>query len=261
MGQSIPYRAVFISDLHLGSTGCRAEQLAEFLQSVETESLYLVGDVIDSWVLRQGDRWNHRHTEVIRQILGKEQNGTQVFYTPGNHDEALKQMIGTRLGNLRVEHHFIHETADGRRLLVVHGDEFDRFTTRYKKIAFVMANIYDEITRLNQRFNQWIGCRSHRQVDFSTGLKTRMKRVVKRKTSFESALLEHAIESGLDGVVCGHIHTPNITYVGNLVYINTGDWVEHATAVVEYSDGRLELLDWHDHQLRVVRPVNRAVEL
>ncbi|MCW5942059.1 MAG: UDP-2,3-diacylglucosamine diphosphatase [Fimbriimonadaceae bacterium] len=252
------FRSVFVSDLHLGSTGCRAEQISEFLQSVESDALYLVGDVIDSWVLRQGDRWTDKHTEVLRHILGKEQAGTKVFYTPGNHDEVLKQMIGTALGNLRVERSFVHETAEGKRLLVTHGDEFDRLGTKYKKLAWVMANCYDEITRWNQKFNGFLAKVTRKQVDFSTGLKKRLKRTVKRKTGFEHNLLEHAIELGLDGVVCGHIHTPALTAVGELLYVNTGDWVEHATAVVEHLDGRLELVDWHDLQLRLSRKIEQG---
>jgi len=254
------YRSIFVSDLHLGATGSRAEQVAEFLQNTESEYLYLVGDVIDQWVLRHGERWTHRHTEVIRQILGKEQAGVKVFYTPGNHDEALKQMNGTSLGHLRVDREFIHETADGKHILVTHGDEFDRLSTQYKRLAWVMANIYDEITRFNQRCNELLARISRRQVDFSTGLKKKLKKVVKRKTSFENALLESTIERGLDGVVCGHIHTPSLYYLEGVAYANCGDWVEHATAIVEHWDGRLELLDWHDQMIRLGIPGAAVVE-
>lgn len=242
----IRYRSVFISDLHLGSVGCKADAIQEFLGSFECEFLYLVGDIVDGWVGKSDGRWGTSTTELVRLLLDKTNtDGTGVYYTPGNHDAFMRRLNGAELGNIVIDHSFVHATADGRDLLVVHGDMFDRSCTKFMPIAWVGAWIYEYVTILNAHVNRTRARREQRPIHFSSMLKIWTKRIIKRGSSYENQLLEHAIENGCDGVVCGHVHRPMIreSADGHL-YINTGDWVENCTAVVETLDGKFELVKW-----------------
>ena len=240
------YRAVFVSDVHLGSAGCRVDEFQQFLSAVDCDYLYLVGDIIDLWVVMKAGKWQQAHTDVVRQILSLSKMGVKIYYTPGNHDAFLRRLNGSDFGNIRIDHSVTHVCADGKRLEVVHGDLLDK-SVKWVPIAWAAAWAYESVTV----FNGWVNARRKRagkeQTDFSTILKKRLKKYIGGKTDFEDRLLANALAAGYDGVVCGHIHRPGIQ-VGDEggLYINTGDWVEHGTAVVERDDGKLELVIWDD---------------
>jgi UDP-2,3-diacylglucosamine pyrophosphatase LpxH len=240
LGQKRRYRAIFLSDLHLGSIGCKTEPLWDFLQTVHADEYYLVGDIVDTWITWGNQSWTEAHTRIFRHLIGLAQMGTDVYLMPGNHDDFGAQLDGITLGSLRMAESFVHVTADGRRLLVVHGDKFDPFTTNHRWLAYGLALLYEEITVFNKRLNDLLG----RNLDFASKFKRGIKRVVKRKTDYEGQLRRHAAAQGLDGVICGHIHTPAIRVQDGIVYMNPGDWVEHCTALAEHHDGRFELLKW-----------------
>ncbi len=240
------YRAVFVSDWHLGSVGCKHEDLHNFLWSFETDHLYLVGDIIDGWVGRGSAKWTQECNNIVRTVLGKVKHGTQVYYTPGNHDAFLRRVNGSELGNIQVDHSFVHTTADGRELLVVHGDLFDTTVTKYVPVAWAGAWIHEYMTILNAHINDSFR-KQRRPVDFASSIKLAVKRLIWRKDDFEVSLLEYAKENGCQGVVCGHIHRPEINqHPDGRIYINCGDWVQNCTAVVEELDGTIKMLKWND---------------
>lgn len=252
----LEFRTVFLSDIHLGAAGCKTDHVQHFLHSIRCESLYLVGDVVDGWVGTRDGKWQQAHTNVVRTILGMSKRGTRVFYAPGNHDAFMRRLNGSEFGNIEVDHSFGHTTADGRDLLVVHGDAFDATCTKYPRMAWVGAWLYEWMVMLNISVNRRRKARSRRPIDFCSVLKRAVKKVVKRVSSYETAVLEHAVELGYDGVVVGHIHRPAIERHGDdWVYVNCGDWVENCTAVVEHFDGRLELIRWRDHYLETPAPI------
>lgn len=239
------YRSVFISDLHLGSAGSKTDQIQEFLTSVECEYLYLVGDVIDMWVAIKRGKWRQKHTNVIRTILGKSKYGCQVRYTPGNHDALVRRLNGAELGNIDIDHSFSHFTADGKKLLVVHGDLFDKSVSSVRPIAWLATWLYECLTVLTEWITVYRAKRGQGPSDFSSRIKKKFKHAVQYVTSYEERIVVDAWTQGFDGVVCGHIHRPRIdTHDYGGVYLNTGDWVENCTAIVEHLDGSLELVKW-----------------
>lgn len=241
------YRTVFISDIHLGSAGSKVDAVQRFLASVECDHLYLVGDIIDGWVGTGAKKWNDGCTNVIRTVLAKAKDGCNVYYTPGNHDSFLRRINGSELDNIVLDHAFIHTTADGRDLMIVHGDLFDRSCTKYRPVAWIGAWAYEWVTILNARVNRRREIQERKPVNFAASLKFACKRFIKRGSSYETQLAEHAREYNCAGVVCGHIHRPAIVEMeGGFVYINAGDWVENCTAVVEDMSGQLHLLWWRD---------------
>lgn len=238
------FRAIFISDTHLGTKGCNAELLLDFLRSVECETLYLVGDIIDGWRLKRGWYWPTRHNDVVRRVMKMAKKGTRVIYVPGNHDEVLRDFIGLHFGDIEILPDTIHETADGRRLLVLHGDEFDGVVLYAKWLAFLGDHAYVALLKLNRGFN-W----GRRQFglpywSLSQHLKKKVKNAVTYVCRYEEAVAHAARDRGADGVVCGHIHCAEIRQFGDITYYNDGDWVESCTALVEHGDGRMEILDW-----------------
>lgn len=246
------YRAVFVSDLHLGAAGCKADAIQHFLESLDCEYLYLVGDIIDLWVSVKASKWRQKHTNVVRTVLGKSEYGCKVYYTPGNHDALFRKMNGATLGNIAFEHSITHITADGKKLLVVHGDLFDRSVTSLKPLAWGATWAYEFLTV----FMDWRSSLRPSASEHSRGgagrIKARFKRFIQYFTSFEEHIVLDAQSKGFDGVVCGHIHKPKIeTHESGTLYINAGDWVEHCTAVVEHFDGRLELIRWEQLQKEI----------
>ena len=243
-GRKLSFRTVFISDTHLGTSGCNAELLFDFLKSIECETLYLVGDIIDGWRLKRGWFWPTRHNDVVRRVLKMAKKGTRVVYVPGNHDEVLRDFIGLGFGDIEIRPEAIHETADGRKLLVLHGDEFDGVVLYHRWLAFAGDHAYVALLKLNVGFN-W--CRRQFGLPYwslSAHLKKKVKNAVEYVCRYEEAVAHAARERGADGVVCGHIHSAEIRQFGDVTYYNDGDWVESCTALVEHGDGRMEILDW-----------------
>ena len=236
------YRTIWVSDTHLGTRGCQAQALLEFLESHECDYLYLVGDIIDFWRLRRTPYWPQQHSDVIRSVLSKARAGTVVTLVPGNHDEYLRGFCDLQLGNIMVVDEAIHRTMDGRLLLVLHGDRFDGITRCHRWLALSGDMGYEALLVLNRWFN-----RGRRLLDLpywslSAYVKGKVKRAVNFITAFEGALAHEAQRRNLHGVVCGHIHHAEIREIEGVLYCNTGDWVESCTALVERRDGALELL-------------------
>lgn len=257
------YRTVFISDIHLGTKGCQAELLLDFIRHIECESLYLVGDIVDGWKLRSGWHWPQAHNDVVQKILRMARKGVKVVYVPGNHDDRVREFVGVHFGGVVVARDAIHETADGRRFLVLHGDEFDGVVQHAKWLAFVGDYAYRALIAANTLFN-----RARRRLGFgywslSAFLKTRVKNALQFVENFEAAVADEARRRGVDGVICGHIHKAEMRDIDGIAYINDGDWVESCSALVEHHDGRLEILEWAklrswsaiDRTIRVVEPV------
>lgn len=240
------YRCVFISDTHLGTRGCRGDFLADFLRRVSCQQLYLVGDIIDGWRLRRSWYWDEAHDEVLRQILRKARTGTVVTYIPGNHDEMFRTWLGLGLevAGVRLRDEAVHVTADGRRLLVTHGDAFDSVVRYARFIAILGDWAYTFALATNRWFNAVRRRLGYRSWSLSAWLKRQVKGAVMAIDRFEQALAGEARRRGFDGVVCGHIHHAEIREVQGVLYLNDGDWVESCTALVEHHDGRLELVDW-----------------
>jgi len=242
------YRTIWISDTHLGTSGCKAELLLDFLKSTECETLFLVGDIIDGWQLRKGWYWPPRHNDVVRCVLKKAKHGTRVVYIPGNHDEAFRDYVGLNLGGVELAQEALHQTADGRTLLILHGDEFDGVVLYARWLAFLGDHAYILLLKLNGLLN---GIRKQFGLPYwsmSAEIKKRVKNAVQFISSFEQAVAHAAIERGADGVVCGHIHTAEMRKIGDVTYYNDGDWVESCTGLVEHSNGRMEIVDWADHK-------------
>jgi len=238
------YRSVFISDVHLGTRGCQAELLLDFIRSVACERLYLVGDIVDGWKLKSGWWWPQPHNDVVQKVLRMARKGVTVIYIPGNHDEAARQFCGLHFGGVVVARDFTHVTADGRRFLVTHGDEFDHVVRYARWLAFLGDWAYRTALALNTLVN-----RARRRLglgywSLSAYLKSRVKNAVAFIENYEVALADEARRRGVDGVICGHIHKAEMRAIGEITYVNDGDWVESCTAVVEHFDGRLEILEW-----------------
>ena len=241
----VAYRAIFISDLHLGTRGCRSDFLADFLRRVSCEKLYLVGDIIDGWRLRKSWYWDAGHDEVLRLILRHARNGTEVTYIPGNHDEMFRAWLpphfpdGLEIAGIRLREEAVHVTADNRRLWVTHGDAFDSVVRYAKFLALLGDWAYTAALVVNRWFNAARRRLGYPYWSLSAWLKRQVKEAVKAIDRFETALAGEARRRGLDGVVCGHIHHAEMREVGGVLYINDGDWVESCTALVEHHDGRL----------------------
>ncbi len=240
-------RSVWISDLHLGTPGCRATELLDFLRRVECRNLFLVGDIVDGWQLRRSWYWPQAHNDVVQKLLRKARKGTRVVFVPGNHDEFARRYIGHSFGGIEVVDDWVHVTADGRRLWITHGDLFDGVVQCAKWLAHVGDRLYEITLRLNRHLNSLRARAGLPYWSLSRYLKHRVKRAVSYIGDFEAAIAREARRRGVDGVVCGHIHHAELRDIEGLLYANDGDWVESLTALVEHGDGRLELIDWSHH--------------
>ena len=241
---SLRVRTAFISDIHLGFKGCSTELLQDFLHRVDMDTLFLVGDIIDVWSMQKSMFWPQSHNNVLRTILGKAKRGTKVIFVPGNHDEVFREFDGAVFGNLEIHREYIHVGADGRRMLVMHGDEFDSVVKCSPWLAKLGSNIYDVLLAANPYIN-WI----RRKLELphwslSMYLKQKAKTAVQYIGSFEEAVASAARKRGVQTVVCGHIHHAEMRDIGGILYCNDGDWVESCTALVEDMNGRLRLVDW-----------------
>lgn len=238
------YRTIFLSDIHLGTRGCRAEALLEFLDRNACDTLYLVGDIIDGWRLSRNWYWPETHNRVVQRFLAMARDGTTVRYIPGNHDELARGYHGLTVGEVVITREAVHETADGRRLLVLHGDEFDGVVKYAKWLALLGDAAYNFTIIANHWFNVARRRLGYPYWSLSAYLKRRVKNAVEYIDSFEAAVTTEARRRGLDGVVCGHIHCAEIRDVDGLLYCNDGDWVESCTALVETRSGALRIVHW-----------------
>lgn len=238
-------RTIFLSDIHLGTRGCQAEQLLQFLKEYESDKLYLIGDIIDFWGMSRGIHWSPAQNTVVQKLLRRARHGCQVVLIPGNHDEALRDYLGTSFGDVALVGEAIHETADGRRFLLIHGDEFDQVTRYHRWVAVLGDKSYDLLVRLNVGLS-WI--RRKLGISGYWSLAGYAKRKIKTAVSFifdfEDSVVREVRNRGVDGVICGHIHSAVIKPVAGLTYANCGDWVDSCTAIVESANGELELIHW-----------------
>jgi UDP-2,3-diacylglucosamine pyrophosphatase LpxH len=239
------YRTVWISDVHLGTSGCNAEELLRFLDYAHTDKLYVVGDFIDVWHLRRKRHWPQAHNDVVQKVLRMARKGVAVAYVPGNHDEFCLHYLGS-YGNIEVHENIVHTTADGRRLMVMHGHEFDSVTINAKWLALLGDIGYQILLRLNTPLNMARNICGLGYWSLSAFMKSKIKGAVNYISSFEDAVCRYAELHKVDGIICGHIHTPTIREVGKTLYLNSGDWVESCSALIEHQDGRIELLYWRD---------------
>jgi UDP-2,3-diacylglucosamine pyrophosphatase LpxH len=238
------YRALFISDVHLGTRGCQADKLLDFLRHHDADTVYLVGDIVDGWALRSSWYWPQAHNDVVQKLLRKARKGAKLIYIPGNHDEFLRGYYGTHFGGIEVVEHTIHESADGKRYLVVHGDIFDLVVTQARWLALLGDKAYDLALTANRLFNILRRVIGAPYWSLSQWAKLKVKNAVNFIGAFEKALATEAKHHEADGVICGHIHYATIHHDFGLHYINCGDWVESCTAVGERHDGTFEIITW-----------------
>ena len=238
------YRAIWISDVHLGTPGCQAKFLLDFLKHNESDTLYLVGDIIDGWRLKKSIYWPQSHNDVVQKILRKARKGTEVVYVPGNHDESIRQFLGLSFGEIKVVPEAIHTTADGRKLWITHGDLFDGVMQYAKWLAYVGDNLYSLILYFNRYLNLLRVRMGMQYWSLSQYLKHQVKNAVSYIADFEMIMAREARLRGCQGVVCGHIHKAEIRMIDNLLYCNDGDWVESLTALVETHEGELKIVHW-----------------
>lgn len=247
-------RSIFLSDIHLGTRACQAERLLEFLRAHDSDFLYLVGDIVDFWAMKRTVFWSTHHNSVVQQILKRARQGADVVFIPGNHDEALREHVGISLGQIRLLFDHIHTAADGKRYLLIHGDEFDQVTKYHRWVAVLGDKAYSFVVRLNTLVS-WI--RRRLGITSYWSLAGFAKRKVKSAVSFifdfEESVARYVRERDVDGVICGHIHAAAIKDIGGVRYINCGDWVDSCTAIVEHEDGLMELVEWGVGQLRTDR--------
>lgn len=239
------HQTLFISDVHLGTPGCKADLLLDFLRNNEAETLYLVGDIIDGWRIKRSWFWHESHNAVVQEVLHKVRHGTRVIYVPGNHDEALRDYTGLDIAGVDVCDEIIHTTVDGKEMLILHGDQFDS-VVRY---AAWLAHLGDRAYGVALALNNWLHA-ARRALgmpywSLSSYLKQKVKNAVEYISSFEQAVAREAHERGVDGVICGHIHHAEMREIDGMLYCNDGDWVESCTALAEDETGALSILHWH----------------
>ncbi|PIZ22804.1 MAG: UDP-2,3-diacylglucosamine hydrolase [Comamonadaceae bacterium CG_4_10_14_0_8_um_filter_57_29] len=238
------YRAVFISDLHLGTPGCQAEALLAFIKAHPSDYLYLVGDIVDGWQLRRRWYWPGLHNDVVQKLLRRARKGCRVVFIAGNHDEFARAFVGHQFGGIEVQEDAVHTTADGKSMWVTHGDQFDGVIQCAKWLAYLGDNLYEFTLRLNRHLNSWRARLGLPYWSLSAYLKHRVKKAMMYVADFEKAVAHEAWRRGHDGVVCGHIHRAEMRDIDGVLYCNDGDWVESCSALIEHQDGRLELRHW-----------------
>jgi UDP-2,3-diacylglucosamine pyrophosphatase LpxH len=240
----LKYRAIFLSDIHLGFKGCQADFLLDFLKRTDSEFLYLVGDIFDGWEMKKKSYWPASHQAVVNAILKKAAKGTRVIYTPGNHDESARHYCGHTFDNIQISDTAVHTTADKRKLLVLHGDQFDSVVKYSPFLSKVGSSMYSQLLFLNRIINGVRRLVGLPYWSLAAHLKHKVKNVVSYIGKFEEAVVESARLEQVQGVVCGHIHHAEIVMFEDILYCNTGDWVESCTAMVEGHNGALEILRW-----------------
>ena len=254
LGERRKFRTIWISDIHLGTKGCNAAMLIDFLDHTDSETMYLVGDIIDGWRLKKKFYWPPEHNDIVWRVLKRARRGTRIVYIPGNHDEMVRPFCGMNFGGVEIKRADVHTTADERRLLVLHGDEFDTIMLAHRWLAFVGDALYHVMMGLNGWVNAIRNGLGLPYWSLSKAAKHKVKNAVEFISKYEEVVARAAAERGVDGVVCGHIHTAefrSFEYGGKRVeYWNDGDWVEGCNALVEHADGRMEILHWPDEVAR-----------
>jgi len=238
-------RSIFISDVHLGTRACQAERLLDFLREYPSRHLFLVGDIVDFWSMSRAIHWNTAQNTVVQKVLRRARHGERVMLIPGNHDEALRDYCESSFGDIHVVKEHVHQTADGRRLLMIHGDDFDQVTRYHRWVAMLGDMAYNALVRINgwlSKLRRLFGIAGYWSL--AGYAKRRVKSALQFIFDFEDSVMRHVRERDLDGVICGHIHWAALKEMDGLVYANCGDWVDSCTAIVEHENGRLELIDW-----------------
>jgi len=248
------HRALFISDVHLGTRGCRADLLVDFLRHHSADTIFLVGDIVDGWKLRRAWSWPQSHNDLVQKLLRLARKGCRIVYIPGNHDELFRDYLGLVLGGITLQDRAVHTTAAGRRLLVLHGDQFDAVILTSKWLARLGAWAYEVMSVLNNGFNRLRRTFGFPYWSLAGFVKHKVKNAVSFIDKYERALLGEARRLGLDGVICGHIHQAELRSVDGLLYCNTGDWVDSCTALAEAADGTLEIISWTELRGPVAKP-------
>ncbi len=241
-------RSIFISDVHLGTRGCQAERLLDFLREYDSDHLFMVGDIIDFWAMGRSIQWSALHNTVVQKILRRARHGQKVVFIPGNHDEALREYAGTTFGDILVAREWEHVAADGKRYLLIHGDEFDQVTRHHRWVAVLGDKGYDLLVELN-RWLSWVRrtLRMRGYWSLAGYAKKKVKSAVNFIFDFEESVIRAVRDRKLDGVICGHIHSAAVREINGLMYVNCGDWVDSCSAIVEHMDGRLQVVEWiHD---------------
>lgn len=247
-------RTLFLSDIHLGTKGCQAEKLLDFLRHYEAETIYLVGDIVDGWQLKTGWYWPQSHNDVVQKLLRQARKGVRLLYIPGNHDEFLRDYYGTHFGGIEVAEDAVHVGVDGKRYLVIHGDLFDVVIRHARWLALLGNTAYDTAIWLNTHFNTIRRALGLTYWSLSQWAKLKVKNAVNFIGEYERTLSAEAQRRGVDGVICGHIHHAVIRDQSGLAYINCGDWVESCTAVVEHFNGSFEIVKWATRQPQLGEP-------
>ena len=247
------FRTLFISDVHLGTTTCQADELLAFLARVDADTIFLVGDIVDFWRIKRRANWPQSHSAVLQAFLAKARSGTRLIMIPGNHDDALRVYCGQTFGPVTLKLNDIHETADGRQILIMHGDEFDVVVRHARWLAYLGDSAYRAAMWFNARLS---GVRRSAGVGYwslSKYLKHKVKQAVNFIGEFEGMQAREARKHGADGVICGHIHHASLRQIDSILYVNTGDWVESCTAVAETWEGELRVIRWLDRKQDVER--------
>jgi UDP-2,3-diacylglucosamine pyrophosphatase LpxH len=238
-------RSIFLSDIHLGTRACQAGRLLEFLRSHVAENVFLIGDIVDFWSMRRSIVWTAEQNTVVQKLLKRARRGERVVFIPGNHDEALRDYLGITFGDIEVLGEYVHQLADGRRFLLLHGDQFDQITRHHRWVAVLGDAMYDVLVRANSMV-AFVRRRFGMSCYWSLAgyAKRRVKSALQFVFDFEESAAHAARQRGLDGIICGHIHSAVIRTIDGVIYVNCGDWVDSCTAIVEHLDGRLELIAW-----------------
>lgn len=254
-----PLRSIWISDVHLGTRDCRIDYLYDFLQHTDSEYLYLVGDIVDLWKLETGGCWPERNSELIRLVVAKARRGTRVVYIPGNHDASLRRYAGSCFHGVAIRREAEHRTALGQRLLIVHGDQFDAAVRVEGWKEWVGNAVYDGLVVTDRWLHRVRNRFGGRHWSLASWIKHHYGEAARYIAAFEQAAAHEAARRGYAGIVCGHIHSANISRINGVLYTNCGDWVEHCTALAEMPNGELQLIDWTKPGRLTAREPLRAV--
>jgi len=246
------YRSIFISDVHLGSKACSADVLLDFLKNNESNTLYLIGDIIDMWALKRSWYWPQSHNDVVQKILRKARKGTRTIYISGNHDELLRGFIPITFGDIELVNEVIHETVGGKKFLVIHGDDFDGILNYAKWISKLGDIAYNALLSVNRHYNNIRRKLGFEYWSLSAYLKNKVKNAVQFINNYSIAVVDECKRRGMDGIICGHIHNAEISIINDIVYCNDGDFCESCTALVEEFDGTLKILQWHINKEQTV---------